>query len=460
MSTLHDLHYYLGTEGGGTDRTIAVAGAVRGPIVGGPLITRPGEVIAPMRALLYVRPQLNTLITELDHGWGHTFQDRLNDIGTGSITLANDDTDLTPIWTNSCAIRFEIEGRAAMTILVDGIDHVAIDEGEEHDQVTTLTGYTNIGILQEAVVYPSRGVGVKPYEDNRLFSWPSPEYDDSRWGYAAEVAAYTDPGTYWTNNVDDWPADSAYWIWAHLPDAVEWAPAGNCYLRRTFTIPADQGIESARICAVLDAEGDIYFDGMLQLSASYDAEPVPTWTSDLEVTPGEHTVAVRCANDVDPEADEIHNPGGILFAIYGINRVGEFTGGPLIVSDHDWRIVEYPPVAPGMTAGTVIRLAVNEAQTRGCYPEVRLAFDDFVDSAGAPWPIIEGGVSTKIGTSTWVFIGEEMASTYVDVWMSPGDFTLYAWLHGTRGQDSGVTLTPSTESGFGNLRGLVHKVTR
>lgn len=454
-----DLFYYLSMTAGPTDRTFPVSGAVRGPMVGGPLITRPGEVIAPMRALLYVRPQLNTLITELDHGWGHTFQDRLNDIGSGAITLANDDPDLAAVWTNSCAIRFEIEGRAAMTILVDGIDHTAIAEGEEHDQVTTLTGQTNISILTEGVVYPSRGVGVKPYEDNRLFSWPSPEYDDSRWGYAAEVAAFTDSNTYWSGNVVDWPANGAYWIWAHLPDAIEWAPAGPCYMRRNFTVPADQGIESVRICAVLDAFGDVYLDGQLQMSASYDAEPVPTWTADCEVTPGEHTVALVCTNDVDPEADEIHNPGGALIAIYGINRTGEFTGGPLVVSDGSWRIVEYPPQPPGMTPGTVIRLAISEAQNRGCYPEVRLAFTDEIDSAGEPWPIT-GDISTKIGTTTWVFIGEEMAATYVDVWMSPGDFTLYAWNRGGRGQDSGVTLIPSSEGAFGNLRGLVHKVTR
>lgn len=62
---------------------------------------------------------------------------------------------------------------------------------------------------------------------------------------------------------------------------------------------------------------------------------------------------------------------------------------------------------------------------RGAIPEVLLGFDDQFDSGGNPWPVTTG-ISTDVGTNYWTFIGEEMASTYIDVWMGPGDFTLYS----------------------------------
>jgi hypothetical protein len=151
----------------------------------------------------------------------------------------------------------------------------------------------------------------------------------------------------------------------------------------------------------------------------------------------------------------------VLFSATGENSSGDWSTPPLIVSDGSWQCLAYPPTPPGMTPGEVIRHAVSEAQARGAIGEVRLGFDDRYDSGGNPWPV-EGNIATKVGTNLWVFIGEEMAATYVDVSMAPGDFTLQAWGKGKRGRNRGPVLAaaPPTNPDAGNLRGLTHHLVR
>ena len=479
----HKLVYYLPSPPG-PDRTIALSGALTGPLPGGVLITRPGEVVPELRALLFHRPALNAAVAELDGAKDVTWQDRLDAIGDGSLVLGNEDADLTYVWGQDCAVRFELNGRAAFTMLIDDVEHVAIAGGEEHDQVTTLAGHAHIGVLAEAVVYPARGCDRKPWGESRVFSWASLDFDDAGWGRCDPLVtqapgalqfpgggtrppliAGTGPnGSYWEHGVDpEWPDTGAWWIWAHWPDSRESAPAGPCYFRKWFTVPDDPAIVGLYVYAVLDGAGDVYLDGELVLSCDYGQEPSAMWSQEVEIGPGEHVVAVYCENDIDPENDGIQNPGGVLLSAYGTNASSEwYSIFPLVHTDETWKIVEYPPTPPGMTVGECIRIVVTEAQARGVYPEVTFAFTDEVDSAGVPWAETND-ISTKIGTDTWVFIGEELASTYCDVWMAPGDFTLYAWARGGRGRDRNVTfagVADETDPASGNLAGLTHHTVR
>jgi alpha-L-rhamnosidase len=41
--------------------------------------------------------------------------------------------------------------------------------------------------------------------------------------------------------------DSAQWIWFPEGDPASGAPAGNCYFRRAFTLPADRKITKASL---------------------------------------------------------------------------------------------------------------------------------------------------------------------------------------------------------------------
>lgn len=488
--SLYDYYYYAGGPGGVVpppadfDQAFAMAGAGQLAQVGGPLITRPGEVVPDMAALLFHRPDITNPVAVLADAMGQTFQDRHKELGTGEVTLLNTDPDLGAVWDAECVVRFEIMGRAAFTMIVNELDHVAIAEGEEHDQTTKLAGRAHISVLEESVVYPPTGPDTKPFSDERIFSWPSPDLNDSWWGLTDALVTQSTPplfpgggtrpplidptgpnGSYWETAVaDDWPDPAAWWMWAHWPNNREWAPAGTCYFRKRFTVPDGFRIEQLMIYAVLDDEGEVWLDGIQLLDCTYGVEPVGVYTTLVDITPGEHTLAIKCTNMVDPEGDEVHNPGGVLFTAFPVDGVGQFLADhdAVVRSDDTWLIVEYPPQPPGFTPGEVIRHVIEEGQARGCFPEITLGFDDVFDAAGNPWTIT-GSISTKTSTNLWTFIGEELATTYVDIWMGPGDFCLFAWIHDGRGRDRPVTLTGVTDEMdpmSGNLRGLTHHTIR
>jgi len=422
------------------------------------LITHPGEVVPELRVTLFHRPAITTPVAYLTGAFDIEFRDELQGFGSASLALGNEDPDLSPVWDHSCVLRFDIHGRPAFLSLVEEVEHVALAEGEEHDQVTTLSGRGALAILEESVVYPPGGCDREPFADDRIFSWPSIDYDDSWWGYADPLATQSQTGNYWSEVTMEWPDPDAVWIWAHVPNPLEWAPPGPCYFRFQFVAP--DSIKQMPYWVVFDAEGELWLDGQLMATGDYGAEPnINVYSGSLPVTPGYHTIAIRCANDIDPENDEIHNPGGILFTGYAADATGQRIGaGPIVHTGGDWKIVEYPPRPPGMTAGEVIRHVIQEAQGRGAFPEVTLAFTDDVDSLGRPWEE-RTDISTKIGTPVSTFLIDEMASTYVDVWMSPASFELNAAVLGTRGQDTAVRLhgvTDPNDPMSGNLAGLTH----
>lgn len=485
---LADLYYYGAGAGGGpeppepTERTFAMTGAGQLAQVGGPLVSRPGEVTPEMRALLFHRPAINAPVAELTYALGHTFQDRLQDLGTGSVELLNTDTVLDEVWDHECVVRFEIKGRAAFAMIVNDLEHTEIAEGEEHDERTKLSGLAHISCLQESVVYPPNGPDAHPVADVRIFSWPSVDLNDANWITADALCTQSNPpafpagvtpaplhdssgasGSYWTDAVSDWPDTGAWWMWAHWPNNREWAPAGTCYFRGAFEV-TDPNMTQLLCYAVLDDEGEVWIDGTGPIiTAEYGPEPVGIYPATIDITPGHHIIAIKCTNMEDPEGDQIHNPGGVLFTAYGLDDRGQFVGtGPVVHSDSNWSIVEYPPQPPGFTCGEVIRHCIREGQARGCFPEVTLNFTDQFDSAGTPWPIT-GDISTNVSTDLWTFIGDELATTYCDIWMGPGDFGLYAWVHDGRGHDRPVEVhgvIDEHDPQSGNLRGLTHHQAR
>jgi hypothetical protein len=460
LPSLFDLYYHVGGAVAGTgDQSFAMSGAGQLAQVGGPLLSRPGEVVPDMAALLFHRPDITNPVAVLADAMGQTFQDRYKELGTGEVTLLNTDPDLGAVWDAECVVRFEIMGRAAFTMIVNELDHVAIAEGEEHDQTTKLAGRAHISVLEESVVYPATGADSLPFSDDRLFSWPSPDLSDSWWGNAHEIAAVADDTPAWYGMRDGWPMPSpAMWIGPSM-GTVRLAPGGHMYFRHKFTLAERKALT---VDLVADDTADVWFDGqMLGETSQWGNVPSDVYTFTTDASAGEHTLAVHLYNS-EAGAPIIDggpfNPTGFVLSVNATNPDGTVDPSAIVWSDGTWLIVEYPPQPPGFTPGEVIRHVIQEGQARGCFPEITLGFDDQFDSAGNPWTIT-GDISTKVSTNLWTFIGEELATTYVDVWMGPGDFCLFAWIHEHRGRDRPVTLTGVTDEMdpmSGNLRGLTH----
>lgn len=432
-----------------------------GVVVHGGSAALAAEPTAPaFAAKVFRHPDYTTphrVLTGLsDFGW----QDRVGETGTATITIPNEHPDQLEVAVDDL-VRFELHGSAAfMAALGNRENHQ--HPGGTNSPETVLTGTGHIGLLSEMVVLPARGPGVKPVEVDRLFSWPAPEFDDTSWPAAIEIQAQETPSEDWGGlDVDHpllpvgWPEGSgAKWIF-DATGSPSWAPAGTRYARRTFTIPG--GTTRVMVYFGTDWRGELYFDGQLILTQDVDAGSWvgTTSTQVVDVTPGPHTLAVWCENDVDPEGDMTHNPGGFVVALYAMNPVGTLDAYPLLVSDANWRLI-FPPSPPGMTPGEVIIIILEEAQALGYLTGWEVTFTKHVDSNGVPWPVV-GDISTKVGTDYATFVLDELAQTYCDVRAQPGGLVLDAYVPGGLGGASTVDFTVAADENdptSGNLTEL------
>lgn len=443
----------LGWAGAGYARTVAVAPVVRRPLVAGARATFPGEVAVPMRVSVYRRGQTRRAGV-LDQIREPRFQDVLSEPGSASIMFANDDPDLALIGDDALVL-FELWGWAAFTMLPRELSRVTISPQEESGGLTTVTGAGTLAVLEEAVIYPSRGLAAWPIEEDRVFSWPSVDYDDSWWGPITVVApTVADMAAFYLSlgapsSANEWPDPTAAVIWGGPADRYG-APDGDVYFRQTFTAP-ERG--NYRLYWLLDNWGTVYIDGQSVSSTTGKETFQDTVKVDLQLSAGTHTVAVVGTNWASPP----YNPGALALCVYALDSTGNRTT-LATHTDSTWRALPYPPEPPGMTPGEAMLHCIAEAQARNAVVELTTAFDARADSAGAPWPIV-GDLATKVGYDLLTFF-RELAGTYIDMAMAPASMVLYAWARGTRGEDSGVTLhRPSdpADPWTGNLGQLSHK---
>lgn len=384
-----------------------------------------------------------------------TFQERLNEAGTGSCVLANDDAALSLVAPGD-VLRFDLDGQTAFSAIVRSVDRVSLNEAGELAQVTTLGGAGLLAALDEAVVYPSRGLSGAPIEETRLFSWMSPDYDDSWWGGAMSfgpVAANSTVAWYGVGGV--W-ADSAKMIWTTgVTDRL--APGGWCYFRKTFYVAEDT---RARVSFVADDQGDAYLDGGEVASTNpWGNLPGDVIAVEVDLSAGTHTLAFMGYNHEGPpdDIDGPFNPAMAAASVVPLDVLGN-AGPPLVVTDETWKVLAYPATPPGMTPGDALLHVINEAKARGCLLNLEVAFTGAADSAGVAWPVV-GDISTRVGNDALTFV-RELTETYVDVWMDPLTFTLHAWAQGGRGALRPVELHAPRDASnprSGNLAGLTHR---
>lgn len=453
--------------GDGVAQTIVAAPAVRGPVAFGPHQAEiAGTVHPPLAAYVVTRTDPAGVVVELDQSFTKTLYDQLNEPGSASIKLFNDDPDLALIG-DSDMVRLSIHGQAALTMLVQDIERISVARGEEAEQVTTIGGPGHLAILEEALVYPSRGVSSRPVEEDRLFSWPSFDYDDSAWVGASVIPG--GPGGIYHGNPwvheEEWNliAPTASWIWAHQAlDNWEHPGPGYCYFRQRLTLDEDAA-QLAIYCAA-DDQARVYFDGQHLIDTDFMGGTSGEIYNAvvLDVSAGEHVIAVEARNGFGPDdpfdADPFHfNPAGVLVSVNPLSTDGT-VGSSILTTDGGWVMVEYPPFAPGMTPGEAMRHCIAEAQTRGALVGVTLGFTDEADSDGSPWPLV-GDISTKVGTDVLTFF-RELSATYIDMWMSPASLTLHAWRRDSRGSVKDVALhspTDADDPATGNLLVLEHR---
>lgn len=408
---------------------VTTMAVVRGGPVGGDAVVPGGFIVDPslpppdprrsIRADLYELDAV-TLVGALDDAYDRTWQDLVSDVGSGGLTLPWSDPAAPTIGDR--VVRFtlapvhgtEAERRAVYQIVTEKVVNHRVAQGEESAQNIEVTG-RGIGCrLEEGIVLPSFGLGVKPVEDTRQFDFASTVYTDGLWGHPADLGRMDDPhpARAWVG-APRWPDAEARIIWSHDSTISQsLARTGTCYFRKEFTV-ADDG--TLVISAVSDDAGVIYLDGQKIMDTAPKTLGLDTMSeAQVEVTAGPHLLAAAVTNTIDPSAGLCLSAAMLL---PGEERI------TVVSTDTTWKVLEFPASVPGLTPGRIVRVLIGAAQLRGALVDLDISsFDGLHDSDGNPWPVTSD-IGIKVGADL-LSVLNQLAESYIDWRMAPSGFKL------------------------------------
>jgi hypothetical protein len=402
-----------------------------------------GTVFAPTLAV-GDPPRLEVEVNgvAIDDAFARRFEDQLADTGSFAFSVPRDTfagIDFDDIVT------FRLDGQPTFPGIVDGINHDHLAPGDEAAQTVRISGPGTLGIFNQSVVYPSRGVDSLPIEEVRSFSWPSPDYSDTAWPLAKQVNRQRDYATWRSPIPWIWPDTTGFWIWANVPAVTSvYAPPGICFFRKTFTLADDATV---RIFCAFDLTGQLWVDGAEM--TSFTSFTVGRYI-ELGLSAGDHVIAARVINENKPV---LPNPGGFIAAVYTVGDAG-LLDELVTHTDGTWRCLPYPTSAPGFTHGQVLLKLIEEAQDRDELAGVSCDFTATLDSGGNPWGSYRE-ITVQVGR-TILEVLREMSDAFIDIAMAPGALTLRAWTYGGRGTTRPVTLQQTDDPDTSDFVSLDH----
>lgn len=409
----------------------------------------PDEPSFDVRAELY--SATGTLLATLDGAHGLSWQEALNEPGTGSITVQLDD-DAAPLFTAGCVVRcycYEVE---AFAFIIDKDPHrTTVAAGEENEQVLVATGQGTAAAFADARIYPYKGVSEQVLNQNRLYTFASPDFPNTGdWVPAIQLSQQKDldPVRYsvvqWITVSADpdipdepgetvhapaplgWLVPDAWWIWGTAPDPVS-MPVGFCYFRKEFTLDATTELV---IACTADNHYTLYLDGTPILGDM--GEPGDTWNShkraDMTLPAGTYMLAAVAENQIALPGTEDLNPAALLAAVYTVD-VEDKLATTICVTDDSWSCLPYPnvddvPYVPGWTPGQIVIDMITEAQARGALAGYDVGFDGENASNVAPWDGADGGghfvpgFSVAIGGTILDALGQLVDNGWIDYRMA------------------------------------------
>jgi hypothetical protein len=436
-------------------QTIEIGSVANAPVVGAPSFTLPAAPAPDLRLVVRVMDRDDVLVerVELDERLaGSTFQRLRKAAGIGNVTLLNDDPDLA-LARYGDFLRFELDGEARFLSIIEKKTADTIRQGEEAEQVTTLSGRGHLAVFEDALVHPESLDGTLPVSDTRVFNFASGDLDVTGWSAVTTGAL----GSALQADPEGWPDPAALRIWAGHPVYAGFAPAGDSYLRptATFTIPVTG---TYRLFYTFDDGGEVWIDNVFVGGETRPYLWKETKQVDVFLVAGEHTIALKGTNLERPGLEE-SNTAWALASLFALREGGTALGDVIVRTDATWIGLGYPPAPPGFTAGRVIRILLEEAQARGALLTVELAFDDLTDSAGLGWEV-SPDFAFRIGDDLLMVL-EQIAEAHLDeLKMAPAVLRLYAYR--SAGQVTAASLhapTDPDDPNTGNLLELTHEGT-
>jgi len=489
MSSRDPIAYGPADIGDREDQSLTIDGAASGAVAYGPAWARnSNDPAEPPLVIEVTNRHQSTVLATLDPrstaegGSGstlhdYTFSDQLNDAGSATAKLLNDDPDVTLASNMARRLTWKLWGIPAFSSLVEQPDIDEISQNDEAGQTTAIGGRGHVALLDSALVYPPRRPiegepfdTVSPFQVTYLLDSPwggsviamratedQTQADERHFNYAAVelnefYAGWDDPVIYCqqqgpsdtrpplpysTELPSSWPDPEAWWTWVGYTGSAP-VPVGDVYARSRFMQFTPGGVDY-RVFATADDGIELWIDGVRLISQSQRGTHTSTITADFRGAFGQHLVSVKATNlDIGSPAGNI---GNFIVSIWELDQYGN-PSRRVLATDPDvyqWKGLAYPGRSPGFTPGQVIRHLVEDAQQddRQGLQGITLGFNDLTDSDGEPW-VWMPDAAFRIGMSVFEAL-RQLSETYIDFAMRPGSLVLDAWNFGGRGRTTSAT---------------------
>lgn len=396
------------------------------------------------------------------------WRDPLNEAGAGSFVLPNGDADLAACEFGNI-ITFSHRTVPRWSMFVRRHERLSRAPGEEHDQITVVSGLGLESVLEEAVVYPQNGAGNIPFYDVRYFNFAVPEYDDSTWIAPTEVPAqpfFNPPNaSYQRARPTGFPNTTAVGIWSSPMPANDVQPGAFGYFRGEFTLT--EAVQ-AKVYLAGDDTYELWIDGLLMFQY-LDPSGTGWWEGqsfDVTLSAGTHLIAARVVcGAFDAYGDTIilsagpwdpppghYNVGELLVAVYSID-ITTGTNVDLLFETNltDWVVFEQDPATmepPGFTPGEVVNVLMDEAQARGALVDVTRTWTDDLDSNGTPWPLT-ADITFRVGINYYGVL-RQLTEGYLDFDFAADALEMSLWT--ARGTDVSGTAQLAGGVNLGSLK--------
>lgn len=387
-----------------------------------------------------------TLIGTLSEDFNRSWQDVLNDVGSGQVSVLVGSTDLAML-TPRRIVRCRLGGVDRFAWVVNGVvDAAPVDQGEESREVVRKAGLGVASLCAKVKVYPEVALGVATSAVNRYFNFASFDYDHTSWVAATEIkkqstiaAPYLQADGH--TGPANWPDPDAYWIWSSAatggtpPMAV-----GSSYFRKTFTLAAEK---SVAVLITADDGYRLYLDGDLLAEETTAYMWGETRRHDAFLGAGDHIIAIEGINIT--RASAATNIAAIIATVVETAGDGSIPKPATVIvhTDNTWKALNYPAEAPTMTPGQIINIILGEAHARGRMTHLNQNTTTALDSNGVAWADTVD-IAVPVGETSLLDVLKLMASQdIIDFQVTPA-LMLEAFNAGTMGAASGVTLARGT----------------
>lgn len=425
--------------------------------------------------------------TPLANAFDLTFMDELNGEGTGTCSLSLSEAgsaELTP----GRFVQILVEGTARFTFMIEGDpEYKVVGEGEEIDQIVTVSGRGWGCVLDTAIVSPVVDLALNLDSSWRVFSFASPDFpNDGAWAAADELYEYLEALSYPNSttpyrapvalvgaggdnqrypapigfpfntspNVLDVDVDGDYvklaeyvdtfWIW---PTGEELS-LGYAFFRRTLTV-ANDGTYTFAITA--DNYFTLFVEGIPILGEQALHGIWKFWKeAEIGLPVGTYQIGVVVENVPLAPGAVGSNPGGLIMTVHTLDST-QLPNEAILVTDDQWTCVFADDFWPGWTPGQIIATVVGEATTRGALAAYAGdTFADSTDSSSAAWADAVDGqayvpaFAAEVGSTIMAMLSKMVDEGYIDWHVQPGTLTLDVWAPGNVGTTPGVSLVAGT----------------